>query len=89
MAWLTEGEEALIRRCYNDRSMLNDEIASDLDMNEAEFLEACEAIGLPRRKNPDIYVPSTDDIRLACATIRQNWKPAEREERLRAAWPDC
>lgn len=88
MGWVTPEEEAVIRRLYNDTSLLNDEIASDLDMNEAEFLDACEDIGLPRRSNPRVYVPTPADIRTACAEIRHNWSSTEREERLRAAWPD-
>lgn len=86
MSWVTEGEEAYIRKMYGDQAVLNDEIASDLDMNEAEFLEACEAIGLPRRVNPPIYVPSPQEIRTACAEVRSNWTAQDREERLRAAW---
>lgn len=89
MGWVTDEEEAVIRKYYNDPAVLNDEIASDLDMNEAEFLEACECIGLPRRMNPPIYVPSEAEIRMACAEVRHNWTPSEREERLRAAWPEC
>lgn len=88
MGWVSEDEAAIIRKFYNDPAVLNDEIASDLDMNEAEFLEACESIGLKRRKNPPIYVPSPEQIRMACAEIRHNWTPSEREERLRSAWPD-
>ena len=88
MSWVTEEEEALIRKFYSDRSVANDEIASDLDMSVGEFLEACEAIGLKRRKDPPIYKPSPADIRVACAEIRLNWSNADREERLRAAWPE-
>ena len=88
MGWVTAEEEAVIRRFYNDQAVLNDEIASDLDMNEAEFLEACECIGLPRRENPPIYVPTPAEIRTACAEIRHNWTQGEREERLRSAWPE-
>ena len=88
MSWVTESEAELIRKYYDDKAVLNDEIASDLDMNENEFLEACEAIGLPRRVNPPIYVPQPADIKAACAEVRLNWTPSEREERLRAAWPE-
>ena len=86
--WVSEAEEAYIRKVYGDQSMLNDEIASDLDMNEAEFHEACEAIGLQRRENPPIYVPSLQEIRTACAEVRVNWSTVDREERLRSAWGD-
>ena len=88
MSWVTEDEEALIRKYYNDRSVANDEIASDLDMSVGEFLEACEVIGLKRRKEPPVYKPSPEEIRMAAAEIRLNWTNSEREERLRAAWPD-
>lgn len=88
MTWVTEEEELHIRRCYDDKSMLNDEIASDLDMNEAEFQEACVSIGLPRRTNPAIYVPTPQQVLAAAAQIRSTWTNADREERLRSAWPE-
>lgn len=87
-SWVSEREAEYIRRTYADQAILNDEIASDLDMNEAEFLEACVVIGLEPRRNPPIYVPSPSDILLASAEIRGNWTQADREERLRAAWPE-
>jgi len=89
MTWVTEAEELHIRRCYDDKSMLNDEIASDLDMSVEEFREACISIGLPHRSDPDIYVPTPQQILAAAAQIRSTWTNADREERLRSAWPEA
>ena len=89
MGWVTTEEEEHIRRTYADQALLNDDIASDLDMNEAEYLEACVAIGLEPRVNPPIYVPTQMDIMMAAAEIRANWTQADRDERLRSAWPDA
>lgn len=40
------------------------------------------SMGLPTRKDPEIYLPSPRQIRLECARIRDGWTQTEREARL-------
>lgn len=85
--WVTDTESRIIRRLY-DSEWSNEEIAGEVGMSIGEFLEACLAVGLPVRPEPDLYMPTPEQIREACAEIRAGWTQAEREDRLRGAWPE-
>lgn len=73
MSWVSPGERKYILRWYASRDITNEEIASDLGMSIYEFYEACVAIGLKPRKEPDIYIPTQEDIARAAAEIRMSW----------------
>lgn len=63
-----------------------DEICDDLGLTEDEVLELAQSLGLPPRQEPEFFLPTTEEIRLACAKIRAGWTPMERESRRSAAW---
>ena len=58
-------------------------MASDLGMSLYEFYEACTEVGLKPREEPDIYVPTQEEIAAACAEIRLGWDEETVEARLR------
>jgi hypothetical protein len=59
-----------------------EEIQDDLGITAEELAEAVESLGLPADRPPAAYLPSPQEIRQACASLRMNWTPAERESRL-------
>ena len=63
-----------------------DEICDDLGMTEDEVLEFAKSLGLPPRSEPEFFLPTPEEIRLECATIRAGWTQMERESRRAAAW---
>lgn len=63
-----------------------DEICDDLGLTEDEVLELAQSLGLPPRQEPEFFLPTTEEIRLACAKIRAGWTQMERESRRSAAW---
>lgn len=83
MSWLSQEERMYILRWYASEDITNDEMASDLGMSLAEFFEACVEVGLKPRKEPDIYVPTQEEIARAAAEIRMSWDAETVEARLR------
>lgn len=62
------------------------EIAEEMSWTDAQLDAAAEFLGLPERPDPDVYLPSREEIRLATAQIRSQWSQADREARICAAW---
>lgn len=46
------------------------------------LLAYAATLGLSDRVEPDVYVPTEAEIRMAAARIRMGWTQAEREARL-------
>lgn len=61
------------------------EICEEIGMPRDEFLAAAAALGLRDRPEPDVYIPTPEQIRLAAAEIRAGWSRAELEAR-RSVW---
>ena len=61
------------------------EICEEIGMPEDEFLAAAASLGLRDRPEPDVYIPTPEQIRLAAAEIRAGWSQAELEAR-RVIW---
>lgn len=78
---MTANEKRAIRRLWKSDMTLA-EICEELGFSVGEVSDAAAHLGLPERDAPDIYLPSPDEIRAACAKIRETWSPAERELRL-------
>lgn len=83
MSWVTQEERLYILRWYASDDILNEEMAGDLGMSIYEFYEACTEVGLKPRVDPDIYVPTPEQIREAAAEIRLGWDSETVEARLR------
>ena len=83
MSWVSQKERLYILRWYASQDITNEEMASDLGMSLFEFLEACTEVGLKPREEPDIYIPSQEEIAAACAEIRLGWDEETVEARLR------
>jgi hypothetical protein len=59
-----------------------DEVCEEMGL-EPESLRAFAAtLGLYDRPDPDIYLPTPQEIKVAAANIRMGWSQAEREARL-------
>jgi hypothetical protein len=61
------------------------EICEEMGMTEEQVAAFAASLGLGEREEPDVYIPSPEDIRMACARIRAGWSQVEREARLEAA----
>ena len=83
MSWVSQQERLYILRWYASDDITNEEMASDLGMSMFEFLEACTAVGLKPRTDPDIYIPTQEEIAAACAEIRLGWDEETVQSRLR------
>jgi hypothetical protein len=88
-AELTASEERAnhkrkLRRLWAGDSS-HDEICEEMGMTSDEVLAFAAALGLPDRPEPEFYLPSPEEIRMACARIRAGWSQVEREARLEAA----
>lgn len=59
-----------------------EEIQDDLGITAEELADAVASLGLPSERPPAAFLPTPEEIRLACAALRMNWTPAERESRL-------
>jgi hypothetical protein len=91
---LTEEEIARNKKRANEKRKLHRLWAGD-----STFAEICEemamtadavhafaaSLGLGERAEPEFYLPSLEEIRLATARIRAGWSQTEREARLEAA----
>lgn len=92
--WLTPEETAAAKEAANQKRRIRrlwagdltmEEICEEIGMPEAEFLAAAAALGLRDRPEPDVYIPTPEQIRLAAAEIRAGWSQAELEAR-RVTW---
>lgn len=62
-----------------------EEIAEEMGFSPEQLDAAVELLGLPERQEPDVYLPTREEILLAAAKIRAGWTPAELESRRRAS----
>lgn len=73
-----------LRRLWKGDSSF-DEICEEMGMTGDAVEAFAAALGLSERPESEAYLPTPEEIRLACARIRAAWTPAERESRLEAA----
>lgn len=82
---MTPNQKRALRRLW--KGELSDaEIADELGISADELQEAAAFLGLPEREDSDVYLPTREEIRIACAEIRSKWTQAEREARRASAW---
>jgi len=67
------------------RPVTIEEISLEMDLSMSELARAAAMLGLPEREEPEVYMPTELQIKLAAAEIRASWTQQEREERLKAA----
>lgn len=82
---LSSNQKRCLRHLWKGE-LTTEEICEEMNFTEAELAEAVGLLGLPEREEPDTYLPTREEIRLAAAEIRSKWTPAEREARRAAAW---
>lgn len=82
---LTANQKRAIRRMWN-HDLSTEEICDELGFSMQQLFAAAQMLGLPDRVEPDVYLPTPEEIRLACAKIREGWSQSERESRRSAAW---
>jgi len=70
-----------LRRLWASDSSI-EEICEEIEMSAADLLLFAASLGLESRDQPDCYLPSPLEIRLAAARIRMGWSQSEREARL-------
>lgn len=73
-----------VRRLWAGDSSLS-EICDEVGMDEPTLRAFASTLGLVDREEPECYLPTPEEIRLATAKIRSEWTQAEREARLEAA----
>ena len=83
---LTPDQKRALRRLWKGE-MTTDEIADEMGFTRDQLDAAVAFMGLPEREEPDVYIPTREEILLAAAAIRAKWTPAEREARRASAWP--
>lgn len=67
------------------RPVTIEEISLEMDLSMSELARAAAMLGLPEREEPEVYMPTELQIKLAAAEIRASWTQQEREDRLKAA----
>ena len=82
---LTANQKRALRHLWKGE-LTRAEIAEELSWTDEQLDMAAELMGLPERPDPDVYLPSREEIRLATARIRSQWSQADREARICAAW---
>lgn len=73
-----------LRRLWSYSDLSFDELCDEMEMPQSELLEYAESLGLPERPEPDVYIPTPEQIRMAAAEIRSEWTQADLESRLGA-----
>lgn len=66
--------------------LTTEEICEELGWTLEAVSDFATALGLGERVEPDVFIPTEDEIRIAAAEIRLRWTPAEREARTVAGW---
>ena len=66
---LTPNKKRSLRRLWRG-DLTNDEICDELGFTKDQLEEARVLLDLPEREEPDVYVPTQEEIRMACARIR-------------------
>lgn len=74
-----------IRRLWTG-DLTMEEIVEEVGMPEDEFLAIAATLGLHDRPEPDVYLPTPEEIRLAAAEIRRGWSRPELEARRCPSW---
>lgn len=82
---LTPNQKRALRHLWKGE-LTAEEIAEELEFTADELSEAVRLMNLPDRVEPDVYIPTKEQILIAAAEIRANWTPAEREARRASAW---
>lgn len=75
----------LRRRWKSDASL--DELATEFGVTLDELARMADDLGLGERE-AECYLPTPEEIRLACARLRAGWSESERESRLEGR-PGC
>lgn len=57
------------------------EVASDMTLAAEDVLALAKEMGLGERVEPECYLPSQEEIRMASARIRSEWSQDERDAR--------
>ena len=65
-----------------------EELCEEMGMAAPELRRYAATLGLTDRPDPDCYVPSPLDIKIAAAQIRMGWTQVEREARLEGRLSD-
>lgn len=78
---LTPNKKRSLRRLWRG-DLTNDEICDELGFTKDQLEEARVLLDLPEREEPDVYVPTQEEIRMACARIRSSWSQSTREQRI-------
>lgn len=66
---IDSGRKRALRRLWKGESTFA-EIAEDLGWSEATLTQAVAFLGLPERAEPEVYLPTPEEIRLECAKLR-------------------
>lgn len=69
------------RRLWSRSDATLDELAEEVGMTEAEAVAYAKSLGLSEHREPDFYLPTPEQIRIAAEEIRKSWTQEELEAR--------
>jgi len=73
-----------LRKLWSYSDLSFDEVCDEMEMSAHELLAYAASLGLRERVEPNVFIPSPEQIRVAAAEIRAGWSEADRESRLGA-----
>ena len=73
-----------LRRLWSYSDLSFEELADEMGLTQPGLIAYALSLGLKDRVEPDVYIPTPEEIRLAAAEIRSKWTESERESRLGA-----
>lgn len=77
-----------LHRLWNSENTI-DEICEEMDMDEDEVVVLATEMGLPEMpESCRSYIPTPEELRLACAAVRAGWTDAERDARRTGCFID-
>lgn len=73
-----------LRKLWSYSDLTFEEVCDEMEMPASELLAFAASLGLPERQEPNVFIPTPEQIRVAAAEIRASWSEADREARLGA-----
>lgn len=81
-AQIAANRKRKLQRLWDHSDLTIPEICEEMEMSEPDLLAYAQSLGFGERQDPEIFMPTPEEIRLAAAAIRATWSQSERESRL-------
>lgn len=80
----TANRKRKLRRLWSYSDLSFDEVCDEMEMTASELIGYASSLGLRSREEPNVFIPTPEQIRVAAAEIRSRWTQADMESRLGA-----